>query len=111
MSEASIAQERRVDPLDAASAAIGLLLLTVFRSPPVFVVPAVACGYDTAGRLTDEATGGLAVGFGLDSAGDRVRVSWPGGFYASYVYGAMNRVTAVNENGATSGVGMLASYA
>jgi YD repeat-containing protein len=44
------------------------------------------------------------------AAGDRVRVTWPDGFYAGYVYDAMNRIAAVNENGATSGVGVLASY-
>jgi len=38
-------------------------------------------------------------------------VAWPDGFYAGYGFDAMNRVTTVSENGATSGVGVLASYA
>lgn len=28
----------------------------------------------------------------------------------TYAYDALNRITSVNENGATSGVGVLASY-
>jgi RHS repeat-associated protein len=79
-------------------------------SPPSGV-SSVSYVYDSGGRLIGETTGGLAIGFGLDAAGNRTRVTWPDGFWAGYVYDAMNRVTAVNENGATSGVGVLASYA
>ena len=48
--------------------------------------------------------------FQYDLNGNRTRVTWPDGFYAGYVYDALDRVTAVNENGATSGVGVLATY-
>ena len=67
--------------------------------------------YDTAGRLTSETTFSRALGYQYDLAGNRTRVTWPDGFYAGYVYDAMNRMTAANENGATSGAGLLATIA
>ena len=42
------------------------------------------------------------------------RVTWPetgaNALYVAYVYDVLNRVTQVEENGATSGPGPLASY-
>ena len=50
-----------------------------------------------------------------DPAGNRTRVTWPetgaNALYVSYVYDVLNRVTQIEENGATSGPGLLASYA
>ena len=66
--------------------------------------------YDGLGRQTSETTSGKTVSFQYDLNGNRTRVTWPDGFYAGYVYDALDRVTAVNENGATSGVGVLAIY-
>ena len=42
-------------------------------------------------------------------------MTWPetgaNALYVSYVYDVLNRVTQIEENGATSGPGLLASYA
>jgi RHS repeat-associated protein len=68
--------------------------------------------WDKAGRLTSETdtASSRALAYQHDKAGNRTRVTWPDGFYAGYVYDAMSRVTAVNENGAISGAGLLASF-
>src|SRR5262249_22959184 len=66
--------------------------------------------YDSAGRLTDEATFGRRLSFQLDKASNRVSVTWPDTFYAQYSYDALNRMSTVGENGATSGAGLLATY-
>ncbi len=46
--------------------------------------------------------------------GSRTRLTFPdtgaNALYISYVYDVLNRVTSIGENGATSGVGLLASY-
>lgn len=70
--------------------------------------------YDSAGRVTSETTSDAsasrAISFQYDAAGNRTRVTWPDSFYAGYVYDPLNRVTTINENGATSGAGVLATY-
>ncbi|MBS0297135.1 MAG: hypothetical protein JSR45_12555 [Proteobacteria bacterium] len=70
--------------------------------------------YDTAGRVTSETTSDAsasrALSFQYDAAGNRTRVTWPDSFYAGYVYDPLNRVATINENGATSGAGVLATY-
>jgi len=70
--------------------------------------------YDSAGRVTSETTSDAsasrAVSFQYDAAGNRTRVTWPDSFYAGYVYDPLNRATTINENGATSGAGVLATY-
>ncbi|WP_034160288.1 RHS repeat domain-containing protein [Sphingomonas sp. ERG5] len=45
-----------------------------------------------------------------DSAGRRTRQSWNDGFYVTTDYDVTGNVTAIRENGAVSGVGVLASY-
>ena len=37
-------------------------------------------------------------------------MTWPDGFYVSYVYDTDDEMTQVQEQGATSGVGLLASF-
>ncbi|MCI0631803.1 MAG: RHS repeat-associated core domain-containing protein [Phycisphaerales bacterium] len=47
-----------------------------------------------------------------DLAGNRTRTNWPGGsFYVTYDHDTTGAVTAIRENGAGSGVGVLATYA
>lgn len=46
-----------------------------------------------------------------DLAGRRTRLTWPDGYYAAYDYDLYGALTAVRENGATSGAGVLATYA
>jgi RHS repeat-associated protein len=67
-------------------------------------------GFDTAKRLTSETTFGRQVGYGLDPANNRNKVSWPDGNYINYDFDGLNRAYQVRENGATSGVGVLAIY-
>ncbi len=62
--------------------------------------------YDVAGRLTGEASNGLALGYAYDQAGNRTMIAWPDGLYVTYTYDPLNRMSAVNENGATQ----IASY-
>jgi RHS repeat-associated protein len=66
--------------------------------------------YDITGRLLTETTGSLTMTYAYDVAGNRVQVTWPDSFYAGYLYDADNNLTTVNENGATSGVQLLAVY-
>ena len=66
--------------------------------------------YDTAGRLTSETTFSKAMAFQYDVAHNRSRVTWPDSFYAAYSYDADNRLISVGENGATSGIGLLATF-
>ena len=46
-----------------------------------------------------------------DAAGRRTRLTWPDGYYATYDWDLYSSLTAVRENGATSGAGVLATYA
>lgn len=67
--------------------------------------------YDTAGRMTSETTFGRTMAYQYDPAGNRTRVTWPDAFYAQYAYDALGRVKTIGQNGATSGLGLLASFA
>ena len=53
--------------------------------------------------------GGVATS-SYDAAGDRIRLTWPDGHYASYSYDPLGRVTSISMDGATSGAGLLAGY-
>ena len=67
---------------------------------------------DALGRLTSQ-TGPLGTtGYTYDAAGRRLTMSYPGGVLTiNYDYDTAGKVTKIRENGATSGVGVLASYA
>src|SRR5205814_7870217 len=70
--------------------------------------------YDSAKRMTSESnslsTTARAMSFQYDASSNRSRVTWPDPNYTNYDFDALNRVSAIRENGATSGVGVLASY-
>lgn len=69
-------------------------------------------GYDALGRVTSQAdTWGGTKTMVYDLAGRRTRLTWPDAFYADYDRLVTGEVAAIRENGATSGVGVLASYA
>ncbi|MGE0187661.1 MAG: RHS repeat domain-containing protein [Hyphomonadaceae bacterium] len=92
---------------------------------------AVSFGYDNFSRRTQAAFSGHTLTFGYDQlsrnvsaggplgsvsyqydlAGRRTRVTWPDSFYAQYDYDLTGAATAIRENGASSGVGVLAVYA
>jgi len=63
----------------------------------------------SATRVADGAT--EVVSYQYDLAGRRRRVDWPDAFYAQYDYDLTGAVTAIRENGANSGAGVLAVYA
>jgi len=87
--------------------------------------------YDNFGRMTSSATSAQTLSFAYDQlsrntsaagplgtvsyqydiAGRRTRVTWPDAFYAQYDYDLTNAVTHIRENGAGSGIGVLATYA
>lgn len=66
--------------------------------------------YDALGRTTTEAEAAGTLTYQYDLVGRRTRVTWPDGLYVAYVYDALGRAVKVEENGATSGPGLLASY-
>tara|TARA_R110000868_G_scaffold162329_12_gene393485 strand:+ start:3317 stop:7534 length:4218 start_codon:yes stop_codon:yes gene_type:complete len=66
--------------------------------------------YDAIGRLTSQTGNDGAVSYQYDSAGRRTRMTWPDAFYVTYSYQVNGAVTAIRENGATSGIGVLASF-
>ncbi len=68
-------------------------------------------GYDALGRATAQSSPLGVVGMGYDLAGRRTLTVWPDNFYVTYDYDNVGEMTAVREYGATSGVGVLATYA
>lgn len=68
--------------------------------------------YDALGRVvTEMTTYGATKVSQYDLAGRRTRLTWYDGFYLDYDHLVTGEVSAVRENGATSGVGVLATYA
>ncbi|MBT2336215.1 RHS repeat protein [Variovorax paradoxus] len=67
----------------------------------------ITYAWDNAGRQLNTAAGGKTVAYEYDPAGNRTRMTWPGTFYVATSYDALNRPTALTENGSVS----LASYA
>lgn len=66
----------------------------------------VTSTFDNAGRLvssTDTTGGGaLQLSYQYDAASNRIRITHPDGAYFTYDYDALNRVTAIRENGSTA---------
>jgi len=64
--------------------------------------------YDALGRILSQGGpyGNLLTSY--DLAGQRTQVTWPDGFYVNYDHLATGEISAVRENGATSGIGVLA---
>jgi RHS repeat-associated protein len=92
--------------------------------------PDVTYGYDNLGRLTSASQTGNALSFGWDAlsrkisetgpqgafnsaydlADHRTQLTYPDGFYVNYDYLVTGEVQKVRENGAASGIGVLAIY-
>lgn len=66
--------------------------------------------WDALGRLTSESQAYGTTGYQYDVAGRLTRITWPDAFYVQYDYDPLGKVTAIRENGASSGVGVLAAY-
>ena len=71
----------------------------------------VTLTYDALGRTTSE-TGAFSTNSRLYDLGGRLtRLHYGDGFYVNYDYLVTGEVSAIGENGATSGAGVLATYA
>lgn len=66
--------------------------------------------WDALSRQTAESGPLGTMGYLYDPAGRLTRITWPDAFYAQYDYDTTGAVTAIRENGASSGAGVLASY-
>lgn len=66
--------------------------------------------YDALGRKTGESNFYYALTSQYDLADRRTRLTWQDGFYAQYDHLVTGEVSAVRENGAATGVGVLATY-
>jgi RHS repeat-associated protein len=93
--------------------------------------PDVTYTYDNLNRITGASQTGNSLSFTYDAlshklteagpqgtitstwdlAGRRSQLTWPDSFYVNYDHLVTGEVSAIRENGATSGVGVLASYA
>jgi RHS repeat-associated protein len=66
--------------------------------------------YDQLSRNVSAGGPQGTVSYQYDLAGRRTRITWPDAFYAQYDYDLTGAVTAIRENGASSGLLVLASY-
>ena len=86
---------------------LGRLTSAVF---PLATTQTLSFTYDALGRTLSQ-TGLLGTMTSqYDLAGRRTLLGWPDGFYVTYDHLVTGEVTAIRENGATSGVGVLATY-
>jgi RHS repeat-associated protein len=72
--------------------------------------------YDALGRVLTEKTeetnvAARTVSYQYDAGSRRSRLTWPDSFYVTYDYNVLGEVTAIRENGAASGPGVLATFA
>lgn len=73
---------------------------------------AISYAYDALSRLTSTTQAGRTVSYQYDAAGQRTRMDWPdGGFYVNYDYDAAGQLSKIRQQGATSGAGVLATFA
>ena len=67
--------------------------------------------YDALGRKTSETQPYGSAAYRYDEAGNLTRLTWSDGQYVDYDLDNAYRVTKIRENGASSGIGVLATYA
>ncbi|HLA73081.1 MAG TPA: RHS repeat-associated core domain-containing protein [Steroidobacteraceae bacterium] len=66
--------------------------------------------YDGLGRKLSEGNGTRTLLSQYDAAGRRTRLQWTDGFFVGYDYLITGELSAVRENGASSGPGVLATF-
>ena len=66
--------------------------------------------WTSLGRLVSQNGPNGTVSYGYDSFGRIDRLTWPDSFYVTYDYNQAGAPTAIRENGATSGVGVLVEF-
>jgi RHS repeat-associated protein len=62
--------------------------------------------FDNASRLTSINAGGKVLSYQYDPSGNRIRSTWPDAFYVTTDFDALNRPSAIKENGSV----VLATY-
>lgn len=62
----------------------------------------IAYDYDGAGRKLYETNDSRQVSYLYDASGNRNRTTWPDGYFVTYDYDALNRMTYVRENSTTT---------
>ena len=67
--------------------------------------------YDALDHKLSESGAYGFLNYQYDLVGDLTRITWPDGFFVGYGYDAAQEMTSIQENGATSGLGLLAQYA
>lgn len=70
----------------------------------------VTLGYDALGRRISETTPHGTLQTGYDLANQRTLSVWPDAYYVTYDRLVTGEITTIRENGATSGIGVLATY-
>jgi len=70
----------------------------------------VTFSYDALGRKTGEALPSFSHAFQYDLAGRRIRTSWSDNVFVTYDYLVTGEMKAIRENGALSGIGVLATF-
>ena len=66
--------------------------------------------WDGFGRLKSETQPFGSVSYKYDANSNRTRITWGDGLYVQYDYDGLDRVTDIRENGAATGIGVLATY-
>jgi RHS repeat-associated protein len=75
--------------------------------------PGIATVYDALGRAISVTQNGRTLSYAYDAAGNRTALAWPettNALTANYTYDGLNNVAQIQQNGATSGAGLLAAY-
>ena len=70
----------------------------------------VTLTYDALGTTRTEQTALGTMSYLYDEAGRRTRTTWPDSFYVTQDFLVTDEVSAIRESGATSGMGVLATY-
>ena len=66
--------------------------------------------YDSLGRLRTQSGPQGTLTSDYDSADRRTRLTWPDGFHVDYDYLVTGEMAHIRENGATTGIGVLATF-
>lgn len=74
-------------------------------------VRTVSMTWDALGRQRTETTPLGTMAMDYDIANRRTRLTWPDGVYVTYDHDLTDAMTAIRLNGATSGIGVIATYA
>ena len=71
----------------------------------------ITYAYDALSRVTSETQATRTVSYQYDAGGRRSQLTWPDAFFVTYDYNTLGELTAIRENGAASGAGVLATFA